>query len=101
MSRTHPLWSRHPLAVPTHASASENIVALHWPCRGVGGPRKDLHIARASLANRVRCARLLRKKFEAQAAAPIGNTPQEIAMFPESERAVWGDVIDKTERKAE
>ena len=53
------------------------------------------------MANSVRYGRLLRKKFEAQAAAPIGNTPQEMAMFPESERAVWGDAIDKTKLEAE
>jgi tripartite-type tricarboxylate transporter receptor subunit TctC len=43
----------------------------------------------------------VRKKFEAQGAEPIGNSPQEMATFLERERALWGDVIDKAKLKAE
>jgi tripartite-type tricarboxylate transporter receptor subunit TctC len=43
----------------------------------------------------------VRKKFQAQGADPIGNSPQEMATFLERERALWGDVIDKAKLKAE
>jgi tripartite-type tricarboxylate transporter receptor subunit TctC len=43
----------------------------------------------------------VRKKFQAHAAEPIGNTPQEMATFLERERALWGGVIDKAKLKAE
>jgi tripartite-type tricarboxylate transporter receptor subunit TctC len=42
----------------------------------------------------------VRKKFQAQGAEPIGNTPQEMATFLERERALWGGVIDKAKLKA-
>ena len=43
----------------------------------------------------------VRKKFLAEGAEPIGNTPQEMATFLERERALWGSVIDKAKLKAE
>ncbi len=43
----------------------------------------------------------VRKKFQAQGAEPIGNTPQEMATFLERERALWGGVIEKAQLKAE
>jgi tripartite-type tricarboxylate transporter receptor subunit TctC len=42
----------------------------------------------------------VRKKFQAQGAEPIGNTPQEMAAFLERERALWGDVIDRAKLRA-
>lgn len=43
----------------------------------------------------------VRKKFLAQGAEPIGNSPQEMAAFLERERALWGGVIEKANLKAE
>ena len=42
----------------------------------------------------------LRRKFLAQGAEPVGNTPQEMASFLERERALWGGVIEKASLKA-
>jgi tripartite-type tricarboxylate transporter receptor subunit TctC len=43
----------------------------------------------------------VRKKFLAQGAEPLGNTPQEMATFLERERALWAGVIEKAKLKAE
>ena len=40
----------------------------------------------------------VRKKFHAHGAEPVGNTPPEMMVFPESERVLW--VIDRTKRTA-
>ena len=42
----------------------------------------------------------VRQKFRAQGAEPIGNTPQEMAIFLERERTLWGNVIDKAKLRA-
>ena len=42
----------------------------------------------------------VRKKFRAHSAEPVGNTPQEMAAFLESERALWGNVIATAKLKA-
>ena len=42
----------------------------------------------------------VRRKFLAQGAEPVGNTPQEMAAFLERERALWAGVIDKAKLKA-
>ena len=42
----------------------------------------------------------LRRKFLAQGAEPVGNTPQDMASFLERERALWGGVIEKAGLKA-
>jgi tripartite-type tricarboxylate transporter receptor subunit TctC len=43
----------------------------------------------------------VRKRFAAQGAEPIGNTPQEMQAFLERERALWGGVIEKAKLKAD
>jgi hypothetical protein len=40
----------------------------------------------------------VRKKFHADGAEPVGNTPPEMVVFPESERVLW--VSDRTKRTA-
>jgi tripartite-type tricarboxylate transporter receptor subunit TctC len=42
----------------------------------------------------------VRKRFQAQGAEPIGNSPREAAEFIERERALWGGVIEKARLKA-
>jgi tripartite-type tricarboxylate transporter receptor subunit TctC len=42
----------------------------------------------------------VRRKFLAQGAEPIGNTPQEMASFLDRERALWAGVIEKANLKA-
>ena len=42
----------------------------------------------------------VRKKFLAQGAEPVGNTPQEMAAVLERERALWGGVIEKAKLKS-
>jgi tripartite-type tricarboxylate transporter receptor subunit TctC len=42
----------------------------------------------------------VRKKFRAQGAEPIGNSPAEMAAFLERERALWGGVIEQAKLKA-
>jgi tripartite-type tricarboxylate transporter receptor subunit TctC len=43
----------------------------------------------------------MRKKFEAHAAEPIGNSRQEAEAFMQKERAQWGGVIEKAKLKAD
>ena len=42
----------------------------------------------------------VRRKFLAQGAEPVGDTPQEMASFLERERALWAGVIEKAKLKA-
>ena len=42
----------------------------------------------------------VRRRFVAQGAEPIGNTPREMAAFLERERALWGGVIEKAKLRA-
>lgn len=42
----------------------------------------------------------VRRRFLAQGAEPVGNTPQDMASFLERERALWGGVIEKAKLKA-
>jgi tripartite-type tricarboxylate transporter receptor subunit TctC len=42
----------------------------------------------------------VRRKFLAQGAEPVGNTPQEMASFLDRERALWAGVIEKAKLKA-
>jgi tripartite-type tricarboxylate transporter receptor subunit TctC len=42
----------------------------------------------------------VRKRFAAQGATPIGNSPREAAAFIERERVLWGGVIEKAKLKA-
>jgi tripartite-type tricarboxylate transporter receptor subunit TctC len=42
----------------------------------------------------------VRRRFLAQGAEPVGNTPQEMAAFLERERALWGGVIEKAKLKS-
>jgi tripartite-type tricarboxylate transporter receptor subunit TctC len=42
----------------------------------------------------------VRRKFLAQGAEPVGNTPQDMASFLERERALWASVIEKAKLKA-
>jgi tripartite-type tricarboxylate transporter receptor subunit TctC len=42
----------------------------------------------------------VRRKFLAQGAEPVGNSPQEMAAFLERERTLWAGVIDKAKLKA-
>jgi tripartite-type tricarboxylate transporter receptor subunit TctC len=42
----------------------------------------------------------VRRKFLAQGAEPVGNTPQEMASFLERERTQWAGVIEKAKLKA-
>jgi tripartite-type tricarboxylate transporter receptor subunit TctC len=41
----------------------------------------------------------VRRRFLAQGAEPVGNTPREMATFLEQERALWAGVIDKAKLK--
>jgi tripartite-type tricarboxylate transporter receptor subunit TctC len=43
----------------------------------------------------------MRKKFQAHAAEPIGNSRQEAEAFMQKERALWGGVIEKAKLKAD
>jgi tripartite-type tricarboxylate transporter receptor subunit TctC len=43
----------------------------------------------------------VRRKFLAQGAEPLGNTPQEMVAFLERERALWAGVIERAKLKAE
>jgi tripartite-type tricarboxylate transporter receptor subunit TctC len=43
----------------------------------------------------------MRKKFQAHAAEPIGNSRQEAEAFMQKERAQWGGVIEKAKLKAD
>jgi tripartite-type tricarboxylate transporter receptor subunit TctC len=42
----------------------------------------------------------VRRRFLAQGAEPVGNTPQDMASFLGRERALWADVIAKAKLKA-
>ncbi len=42
----------------------------------------------------------VRRRFLAQGAEPVGNTPQEMAAFLERERALWGGVIEQAKLKS-
>ena len=42
----------------------------------------------------------VRERFLAQGAEPIGNTPQEMEVFLDRERALWAGVIEKAKLRA-